>query len=102
MKKKEESISLRKYAKTLGITDKSIRNAIASNKIKKGVTYITGIRYGADVLIPRIIKSIADKEYGFIHKNGKIKPGQRSNKITSCIGNLIDKKGADFDGCGLS
>ncbi len=59
------------YAKYLGITDKAVRNAILSGKIKKGF----------DPVKEKIIKHIADKEYGHLHAVVKARPGVNQDKL---------------------
>ena len=81
MAKQGGNISVRAYAATLGIDDKTIRKAIASGKIKKGVSYITVTRKGIEVQVPEINKIIADKEFGNLHKSDKVKPGQKIEKL---------------------
>lgn len=60
-------ISLRAYAKHLKVDEGAIRKAISTNKIVKGVSYKTQYRMGKEVLIPVIVKEIADREYGYKH-----------------------------------
>jgi len=74
-------ISVRAYAESLRISDKTVRNAIADGKIKKGVSYKIQMRNGQEVDVPEILKEIADKEWGFIYQTDKVKPGQNSVKI---------------------
>ncbi len=77
------TISIRAYADTLKISDKAVRNAIKDGVIKKGVTYSTKMRKGVEIEVPGIIQKIADKEFGFKHKTGKIMPGQ--NKVNKIV-----------------
>jgi hypothetical protein len=81
MAKEVSKISIRAYADHLGVDDKTIRKAIQSGKIKKGVSYKTQIRKGIDVQVPEINLEVADKEYGNLHKNDKVKPGQSKAKL---------------------
>lgn len=69
-------ISLREYAKYLGVSDKTIRNAIAAGRIKKGVSYKMIDRKGEQVPVPEISTVIADEEFGHLYQAGKIRPGQ--------------------------
>ena len=97
MAKKVVKISVRAYAATLGIDDKTIRKAIASGKIKKGVSYVTQIRKGVEVRVPEINAVVADLEYGHLHKIDKIKPGQKIGKLIKKVDqglvgkNIIEK-----------
>lgn len=74
-------ISVRAYADTLKISDKTVRNAIGDGKIKKGVAYKIQFRNGKQVEVPEIIKEIADKEWGFIYQTDQVRPGQNSVKV---------------------
>ena len=99
MAKKVLKISVRAYAATLGVDDKTIRKAIASGKIKKGVSYVTQVRKGIDVKVPVINKMLADAEYGHLHLGGEIKPGQKIDKLRKKVDQKLDgkflKKSAD-------
>lgn len=64
-KKESELMSKNAYAIYLGVSEKAIRNAVADGKIKKG--------WDADK--QKIIKHLADKEYGFLHQAPKAGPG---------------------------
>ncbi len=77
MTKAITKISVRAYADSLNISDKTVRNAIADGKIKKGVSYSLQSRKGVDVHVPEIVKEIADEEWGFIYQTDKTKPGQK-------------------------
>lgn len=54
IKKADDKISVRGYAKIVGVSEKAIRNAIVAGKIKKGY----------DAKLKKIIISAANKEYG--------------------------------------
>lgn len=56
VKKDNERISIREYARRIGVDEKAIRKAIVSGKIKKGY----------DAKAKKIIPSAADKEYGSV------------------------------------
>lgn len=75
-----QNISIREYAKYLGVSDKTVRNAIAAGRIKKGVSYKMADRKGEQVAVPEINTAIADEEFGHLYQSGKIRPGQ--NKIS--------------------
>jgi len=99
MAKSGGKISVRAYAKTLGIDDKTIRKAIDTGKINKGVTYITQTRKGVEVQVPQINKLIADKEFGNTHKTDKVKPGQKVEKLFAKVdGKKKSKKSAPKEG----
>lgn len=72
-KKEYELMSKRAYADYLGVSDKAIRNAINEGKIKKGW----------DTQNEKIIKHLADKEYGFLHKQPKAGHGISQMKIAA-------------------
>lgn len=74
-------ISVRAYADSLKISDKTVRNAIADHKIKKGVAYKLQMRKGKQVEVPEIIKEIADKEWGFQYETDQVRPGQNSVRV---------------------
>jgi len=60
-----ELLSKNAYAKYLGVSEKAIRKAVDEGKIKKGW----------DAVNQKIIKHLADKEYGFLHQVATAKPG---------------------------
>ncbi|MEO6730387.1 MAG: hypothetical protein ABIN01_04165, partial [Ferruginibacter sp.] len=68
----EHPLSMSKYAKTLNISEGAIRKAIKTGKIINGY----------DRTIKKIIPSIANQEYGFLHM-GIVKPypGQNKEKV---------------------
>lgn len=74
-KKVIEFLSKNAYAKYLGVNEKAIRNAVADGKIKKGW----------DVDRQKIIKHLADKEYGFLHVIPKVGPGVSQAKVIEKI-----------------
>lgn len=74
-KKEEEYLSKNAYASYLGINEKAIRNAIAIGKIKKGW----------DAERQKVIKRIADREFGHLHKVSKPRPGVSSAKLADKI-----------------
>ncbi len=74
-KKVVELVSKNAYAKYLGVNEKAIRNAVNEGKIKKG--------WDADR--QKIIKHIADKEYGFLHQVPKAGPGVSKAKLADKI-----------------
>ncbi len=59
MIKNQNTISIRAFAAKINVSEKAVRNAIATGKIKKGVIYET-------IQVPRIIEDIALTEYGTI------------------------------------
>jgi hypothetical protein len=81
-KKAPELMSKNGYAKYLGVNEKAIRNAVADGKIKKGW----------DAVNQKIIKHLADKEYGFLHTSPKAGPGISAAKL---IEKLSPKKEPD-------
>jgi hypothetical protein len=95
----DEKISIREYASSLRISDKAVRNAIEDGRIKKGVSYKTGIRGGLPVTIPEINKAIADQEFGYKYKTDRVLPGQKKENKTSHDG-AEDEEPEDviFDG----
>ncbi len=64
-KKEVEFLSKNAYAAYLGINEKAVRNAITTGKIKKGW----------DAEKKKIIKHIADKEFGVLHQVAKVQRG---------------------------
>lgn len=64
-KKEVEFLSKNAYAAYLGINEKAVRNAITTGKIKKGW----------DTEKKKIIKHIADKEFGVLHQVPKVQRG---------------------------
>ncbi len=70
-KKESELMSKNAYAKYLGVSEKAVRNAVTDGKIKKGWDAVRG----------KIIKHLADKEYGFLHQNPKAGPGVGKAKL---------------------
>lgn len=64
-KKEVEFLSKNAYAAYLGINEKAVRNAITTGKIKKGW----------DAEKKKIIKHIADKEFGVLHQVPKAQRG---------------------------
>jgi hypothetical protein len=72
MSKKElELLSKNAYAAYLGINEKAVRKAVTEGKIKKGW----------DEDKQKIIKHIADREYGFLHSTPKAGPGVSKAKV---------------------
>lgn len=87
-----ELLSKNAYAKYLGVSEKAIRKAVDEGKIKKG--------WDADK--QKIIKHLADKEYGFLHQVATPKPGISKDKLVEKIErsespNLEVKKGENSD-----
>jgi uncharacterized sporulation protein YeaH/YhbH (DUF444 family) len=78
MTNEASKISIRAYAKHLGIDDKTVRKAIAKGQLKKGVSYVIKMQAGKEIEVPEIDIKIADKEWGDIHKTAKVKPGQKA------------------------
>lgn len=81
MSKEVVTISIRKYAQKLNVDDKSVRNAIANGKIKKGVKYVPQVVKGKVVQVPQIIEAIADREYGDTKKVVKPAAGVSKAKV---------------------
>ncbi|MBO9674427.1 MAG: hypothetical protein J7577_13350 [Sphingobacteriaceae bacterium] len=69
--KEPELLSKNAYAQYLGINEKAVRNAIAQGKIKKGF----------DTVKQKVIKHLADKEFGFQHKIAKPRAGVSKDKL---------------------
>jgi hypothetical protein len=67
----EIKISIRAYAKQLHVDEKAVRKAIADGKIKKGF----------DKKTKKVIASIANKEWGFIHEVPKAQRGVSKAKV---------------------
>lgn len=59
------------YAREVGVSEKAIRKAITEGKIKKG--------WDADK--QKVIKHLADKEYGHLHDVAKPRPGISREKL---------------------
>ncbi len=78
----ELKISIRAYAKSLHIDEKAVRKAIKEGKIKKGY----------DPKTKKIVKSAANTEWGFIHKNPKPQRGLSRGKVVEKIGKKQGKK----------
>ena len=70
-----ELLSKNAYAKYLGINEKAVRNAVSSGKIKKGW----------DTENQKVIKHLADKEFGHLHQVAKPRPGVSSDKLAAKI-----------------
>lgn len=70
-KKEIEYLSKNAYALYLGINEKAVRNAVAQGKIKKGF----------DTDKQKIIKHVADKEFGHLHKVVKPRAGVSKDKM---------------------
>lgn len=81
MAKPTIKVSVREYAKTLGISHPTVLKAIAAGKIKKGVSYRKQTRNGIESTTIEINQAIADLEFGNLHKSGKVKPGQKAVKV---------------------
>lgn len=77
-KREIELLSKNAYAKYLGINEKAVRNAVAIGKIKKGW----------DSENQKIIKHLADKEFGHLHQVVKPRPGVSSEKLAVKIDKL--------------
>ncbi len=70
-KSEPELMSKNAYAKYLGIDEKAVRNAVTTGKISKGY----------DPVKKKIIKNIADEEFGFSHQVQRQKPGVSKKKF---------------------
>lgn len=68
IKKDNERISVREYARRIGVDEKAIRKAIVAGKIKKGY----------DSKSKKIIPSAADKEYGNVVVKKPSKTNEKS------------------------
>jgi hypothetical protein len=66
-----ELLSKNAYAKYLGVNEKAIRKAITEGRIKRGW----------DDVNQKVIKHLADKEYGFQHLTPKTGPGVSKGKV---------------------
>lgn len=88
-----ELLSKNAYAKYLGISEKAVRNAVSDGKIKKG--------WDADR--QKIIKHLADKEYGFLHTTPKAGPGLSKAAVVRKLesGKRHDKVSKTRTGFGL-
>jgi hypothetical protein len=80
MSKSVIKLSVRGYAKTLGISHPTVLTAIADGKIKKGLSFRTENHNGVDVQVLEIDPVIADIEFGNLYKSGRVRPGQRAVK----------------------
>jgi len=80
---KKEIIYLSKsaYARSIGVSEKAVRKAIDEGKIKKGW----------DAEKQKVIKHLADKEYGHLHEVAKPRPGISQDKLAAKIES--EKKG---------
>lgn len=89
MAKDVEYMSKNAYASYLGVNEKSIRKAVAEGKIKKGY----------DVEKQKIIKHLADKEYGHLHAIAKPRPGINNDKLAVRINEAVkqEKNAANSD-----
>lgn len=85
---KEVRISLRAYAKQLQVDESAIRSAIDAGKIKDGVEYYFKTVNGKKKKTPRIIPSIATKEWGFQHLTPKKQRGVSAMRAAE----KLDKK----------
>ncbi len=74
-KKEVELWSKNAYAAYLGIAEKAVRNAIATGKIKKGW----------DAEKKKVIKHLADKEFGILHLTPKAQRGLSKVKVMDKI-----------------
>lgn len=70
-KKEIEYMSKNAYAMYLGVSEKAVRNAVKEGKIKTGF----------DLSRQKIIKHLADKEYGHLHSVVKARPGISKDKL---------------------
>jgi hypothetical protein len=77
-KKEIEYLSKNAYAQYLGVSEKAVRNAISDGKIKKGF----------DTDRQKIIKHLADKEYGHLHAVAKPRPGINKDKLAVRINSV--------------
>lgn len=77
-KKEIEYMSKNAYALYLGVSEKAVRNAITDGKIKKGF----------DLSRQKIVKHLADKEYGHLHSIVKPRPGINKDKLAVRISDL--------------
>lgn len=79
--KGEIQISIRAYARQLKIDEKAVRKAIDEGKIKRGFVKKTG----------KILASVADKEWGFVHKTPKPQRGLSKAKVAEKLKDNNDK-----------
>lgn len=82
---KQKEISVRQYAKDIGVDEAAIRRAIKEGKIKKGVKYITRKVKGKDEKVPVIIPTLANKEYGDLKSVKKPQRGVSKARIAKDI-----------------
>lgn len=77
----EIKISIRAYAKQLHVDESAVRSAITNGKIKKGVVYVFKVLNGKRKKVPKIIASIATKEWGFVHESPKPQRGLSAARV---------------------
>ena len=94
----EIKISIRAYAKQLQVDESAVRGAIEDGKIKKGVVYVYRVFNGKRKRVPKIIASVATKEWGFVHQNPKPGPGL-SHKA---VADKLEKKKPDEKNTGIN
>lgn len=78
---KEIGMSIRQFAKEIGVNEKSVRKAISEGKIKKGFDHNS----------KKIIRSIAMKEYGELKKIIRPQAGISKAKVAE----KLEKRSAD-------
>lgn len=82
---KQKEISVRQYAKEIGVDEAAVRRAIKEGKIKKGAKYITKNVKGKERQLPVIIPSVANKEYGDLKSIKKPQRGVSKSRIAKSI-----------------
>jgi hypothetical protein len=80
------SMSLRAFAPTIGVSEKTVRKAIKANRIVNGVVYFQRIVRGEIKQVPRILPEVAIKELGNLSK-ALTEPGcfKRLNNSKICF-----------------
>lgn len=89
----EIKLSVRAYAKRIGVDESAVRKAIGNKDGGRGKKIIKGY----DPKTKKIIPSIADKEWGFLHKNPKPQRGLSKAKVADKLNKKKLSKQADND-----
>ena len=82
----EIKISIRAYAKQLGVDESSVRKAVGNKGSGKKILK------GFDKKTKKIIPSIADAEWGFIHKNPKPQRGLSKQRVVEKLKSKNNKE----------
>lgn len=94
----EIQISIREYAKKIGVDEAAVRAAIVDGKIKKGVVSHYRIVKGKKKLVKKILASIATKEWGFIHETPRPQRGLSKAKVADKLAKKQSEKKDDIHG----